>query len=214
MEQIKLAIADDHQVVLSGIQNMLKPFSHIILCGQYGSGSALLAGLELQQPDILLLDIQMPDKSGDDLARTILKKYPRIKILVLTVFDTPFYIRSMMQSGCQGYLLKNTDQRTLIEAIETLHNDGQYIEPALKEQLLQNMLRLKKQHAQAVPILTRREKDILQLIVGELTSQEIADKLFLSLRTVEKYRLNIMQKMRVKNTAGLVKAALELGLVD
>lgn len=212
--KIKVAIADDHQVVLSGIQNMLNSCPHIELRGQYQSGQSLLDGLVVEQPDVLLLDIQMPDKTGDELAKIISKKYPAIRILALTVFDTPFYIRSMMQNGCQGYLLKNTDQQTLIDAIETLYNNGQYIEPSLKEQLLQNMLRIKKQNVQSVPVLTKREKDILQLIVAEHTSQEIADRLFLSLRTVEKYRLNILQKLHVKNTAGLVKAALELGLID
>ncbi len=177
-QKIRVAIADDHQVVLSGVQNMLNACEHIELCGQYRSGRALLDGLATEQPDVLLLDIQMPDKTGDELAKIISRTYPKIRMLALTVFDTPFYIRSMMQNGCQGYLLKNTDQHTLIEAIETLYNNGQYIEPALKEQLLQNMLRIKKQNARSVPILTKREKDILQLIVAEHTSQEIADKLY------------------------------------
>jgi DNA-binding NarL/FixJ family response regulator len=120
----------------------------------------------------------------------------------------------MMQNGCKGYLLKNIDQKILIEAIETVYRGEQYIEASLKEELLNNMLKLKTNRPSTLPDLTPREKDVLLLIVEEYTSVEIAEKLFLGRRTVEKYRLQLLQKLQVKNTAGLVKIALKMGLLN
>jgi DNA-binding NarL/FixJ family response regulator len=211
---IKIAITDDHPLVITGIEKVLAGFKHFELTGSYQNGEDLLNGLKNQQPDVLLLDIQMPGQNGDELARIIHKQYPAIRILALTGFDTPFYVRSMLQSGCKGYLLKNTGQQTLIEAIETVYRGEQYIEAGLKEALLGNMLKLRKQKSSATPALTDREKDVLKLIVAEYSSPEIAKELFLSLRTVENYRLHLLQKLQVKNTAGLVKAALELDLLE
>lgn len=210
---IKVAITDDHPLVINGIEKVLTNYPYFKLTGTYENGETLLAGLARQQPDVLLLDIQMPGKSGEELARIIRDTYPAVKILALTGFDTPVYVRSMMQNGCKGYLLKNIDQKILIEAIEAVYRGEQYIESSLKEELVNNMLKLKSSRQPALPDLTPREKDVLILIVEECTSQEIAEKLFLGKRTVEKYRLQLLQKLQVKNTAGLVKVALKMGLL-
>ncbi len=212
---IKVAIIDDHPMVITGIQNMLASRKDIEMIATYESGEALLNGLKQQQPDVLLLDIQLPGIKGDELAEMIREQWPSVKILAMTGFDTPFYVRNMFEKGCLGYLLKNTGQATLIHAIETVNKGETYIDEALKEQLLQHVLKIKKTSVPgAPPVLTRREKDILRLIVQEYTSQEIADTLFLSLRTIEKYRLNMLQKLHVRNTAGLVKAAISMGLTE
>ncbi len=211
---IRIAITDDHPMVISGIKNMLSQYEHIRVTGEYQNAAALMEGLKQNAPDILLLDIQMPGITGDEAAVSVTKHYPDIRIIALTGFDTPFYVRSMLQNGCKGYLLKNTDQHALITAIEAVSRNEQYIDPALKEELLNNMLRLKKQKSSSAPSLTRREKEVLKLIVDEFTSQEIADELFLSLRTVEKYRIQLLQKFKAKNTVGLVKMALELNMLD
>ncbi len=211
---IKVVITDDHPLVIKGLQNMLDHVAHVAIIDTCQNGAELLTSLEKNIPDVLLLDIQMPDQNGDELARIIKKEYHSVRILALTGFDTPFYVRSMLQSGCLGYLIKNTGQKTLLEAIETVYRGEQYIEERLQEVLLNNMLKLRKQRTSADPVLTRREKDVLRLVVDEYTSQEIADTLYLSLRTVEKYRLHLLQKLQVKNTVGLVKAALELNLLD
>lgn len=211
---IKVAITDDHPLVINGIEKVLTYYPYFKLTGAYDNGDALLAGLEKQLPDVLLLDIQMPGKSGEELAKIISTRHPAIRILALTGFDTPVYVRSMMQNGCKGYLLKNIDQKILIEAIETVYRGEQYIEASLKEELLNNMLKLKTNRPSTLPDLTPREKDVLLLIVEEYTSVEIAEKLFLGKRTVEKYRLQLLQKLQVKNTAGLVKIALKMGLLN
>ncbi len=212
-QPIRVAVTDDHSLVIKGIETLLKDCWHIDLYASYEDGKSLLDALETMQPDVLLLDIQMPGIPGDELAAIIRKCYPEVGIIALTGFDTPFYIRKMMQQGCLGYLLKNTHQKTLIEAIECVHRGEEYVEAVLKERLFLNLVRIRKDKPLDVPDLTRRELDVLKLIVQEHSNVQIAALLFLSLRTVEKYRLHLMHKLKVKNTAGLVKAALELNLI-
>ncbi len=210
---IKVAILDDQHIVLNGVQLMLQDNpSGICLTGVYQNAEALLSGLRENVPDVLLLDINMPDISGDDIAAILYKQYPLIHILALTNFDTTHYIKKMLNVGVKGYLLKNTDKKTLIEAIQTVYNGNQYLEPIIKEQLLKEFTP-QKQHNTAKPNLTKREKEILQLIVQQCSSQEIADKLFLSLRTIENHRYNLFQKLDVKNVVGLITRSYELGLI-
>lgn len=215
MSVIKVAITDDHTLVVEGISNALRLYPKYKITGAYTSGKDLLEGLKAEQPDVLLLDIQMPDMLGDTLAKIIHETYPEIGIIALTGFDSPVYVRSMLHSGCKGYLLKSVDQQILKEAIETVFKGEQYIEASIKEMMLGTALRMSGNTQQPhATDLTKREKEILSLIVEEYTSSEIAQKLFLGQRTVEKYRLQLLQKLRVKNTAGLVKVALQTGLVE
>jgi DNA-binding NarL/FixJ family response regulator len=216
--KINITIVDDHPMVISGLKNMLEPFPYIQVISAFSGGEALLEGLKIKQPDVLLLDILMPGIQGPEVAKIITRTYPAIKILAITSLNAPVHIKSMMRQGCKGYLLKNTDQNVLVHAIETLYQGEEFIEPALKEQMLQNMLKFKTKdsasHTEQIPTLTRREKEILQLIIQEYSNQEISEKLFLSLRTVENHRFNLQQKLDVKNTVGLVKIAIQMGLVE
>lgn len=211
---ITVAITDDHPLAVAGLQNMLSSCSHIKVLNTYSNGAELLLGLEAEQPDVLLLDVLLPDTKGPELAAVIHSKYPKINILAITSLDAPVHVKAMLRNGCKGYLLKNTDVQTLIHAIEEVHKGNEYIEPSIKEQMLQNMLHFKKQTSIKKPSLTRRETEILHLIIEENTNQEIADKLFLSLRTIENHRFSLFQKLDVKNTVGLVKAAIQLGLME
>lgn len=215
--RINISIADDHPMVISGLQNMLKAFPHIQVISAFTNGADLLQGLKTKQPDVLLLDILMPGMQGPEVAEIVTRSYPGIKILAITSLNAPVHIKSMMRHGCKGYLLKNTDQDILVKAIETVHRNEAFIESALKEQMLQNMLNFKAKNNPApngkVPALTRREKEVLQMIVQEYSNQEISEKLFLSVRTVENHRFNLQQKLEVKNTVGLVKIAIQMGLV-
>lgn len=213
---IKVSIVDDHPMVISGLTNMLQPFKNIKVVSHFFNGKDLMDGLAQHLPDVILMDIMMPGIQGPDLVRQVKALYPHIKVLAVTSLDTPGQIRNMMQCGCSGYLLKNTDQNILIEAIEKTFAGEEFIEPALKEQLVQSVLRFKEKsepnkHTNKV-VLTRREKEILQLIIQENSNQQIADKLFVSLRTVENHRFNLQQKLQVKNMIGLVKVAIQMGL--
>lgn len=207
-------ITDDHPLAIAGLQNMLANVSNMEVVATYSTGTALLEGLVLQQPDILLLDVLLPDKKGTELATYIGQAYPRVRIIALTSLDAPIHVRSMMREGCKGYVLKNTDKISLVHAIEQVYKGHEYIEPALKEKMLYNVMHYRKLHAGKSPNLTHREKEILKLIVAEHTSQQIADQLFLSLRTVETHRFNLQKKLAVNNTIGLVKAAIQMGLID
>lgn len=212
---IKVAIVDDHPLVINGLQNVLRNVEHIEVIATYSSGDALLEGLTKEQPDVLLLDIQLPGKSGIEIAGIINKNYPNIRVLALTSVESLSQVKAMMLHNCRGYLLKsNTDQAALVNAIDQVYNNEMAIEPALKDQLLQRMFKIKEPTDKSNPKLTRREKEILQLVVDEYTNQEIADKLFLSLHTIENHRFSLLKKLNVKNTAGLVKLALQMGLVE
>ncbi|WP_118950371.1 response regulator [Taibaiella helva] len=205
---IRLAIADDHPMVISGIRNMLHYYKHLEVTDTYSSGAALMEGLKSGQPDILLLDLQLPDISGNELIRLITQQYPTISILVVTSMESAFHIKDAMRAGSKGYLLKTANRETLLEAIETIQQGGEYLEPSLKEQLLQDML--KRKSVSASP-LTRREKEILGLISRELSSPEIAASLSISVRTVENHRFSLMQKLNAKNTVSLIRIAQEKG---
>lgn len=205
---IKVAIADDHFIVINGIQKILSETPDITLTGFYKNGEQLLAALPQDQPDVLLLDIQMPGKNGIELAGIISKKFPAIKIIALTNVDVLVQVKKMLKQGCMGYLLKDVGPDTLTKAIYTVYSGEQFIYEELKKQLINNF-----SVSPTEKLITRREKEILQLITEEFTNPEIADKLHISPHTVENHRNHLLQKLGVKNTAGLVKAAIEQGLI-
>jgi DNA-binding NarL/FixJ family response regulator len=209
---IKVGITDDHKVVINGLTNMLQAFDFIHICGIYQSGTELLNGLKLEQPDILLLDIQLPDIGGEDLTEIITETYPKVKIIAMTGFSATFYVKSMLEKGAAGYLLKNTDEYLLIRAIDEVYHGKQFVDPFLSQQLIQSLIQ-DKRNEKSRPILTRKEKEVLKLIAEGLTSKEIAQKLFVSLRTVENQRVGLLHKFDVKNTVTLVRVAIDMGLV-
>lgn len=210
--EIKLAIADDHLMVLKGIRAMIDTQPNITVMFDATSSEELLAALEKEQPDVLLLDIQMPDRSGIEVCKIVKGKYPDIKIIALTNFDGLQYVKQMIRNGALGYLLKNVDTETLSKAIHTVSTNRQYIDVHLQQAILNEVVTGKKKQANTVA-LTRREAEILTLVAQELTNQEIADKLFISLRTVQTHRINLNQKLGVHNTAGLVNEAYKRGLI-
>lgn len=205
---IRISMADDHVIVLNGLQKIVAEVDDIAVAGVYTDGDALLEDLPLNQPDILILDIQMPGKKGTELAAIIKKKYPAIKIIVLSNVEVMAQIKKMLQLGCMGYLLKNTDSDTFITAIRTVYAGEQFLYEDLRKQLVNNLFT----PAHFIKI-TRREKEILQMIADEMTTQEIADKLFLSIHTIVNHRNSLLQKLDVRNTAGLMKKAVEEGLI-
>jgi DNA-binding NarL/FixJ family response regulator len=210
---IKIAIADDHPLVISGLHYALTKCTDMEITGSYANGVELLNGLAIVQPDVLLLDIQMPGQTGDELAEIIGARYSAIRILALTNLDNVYYIKNMLRKGVRGYVLKTTMEPVLIDAIRRVYSGEQYLEPALKEKVLQDTLRGKKD-VSANPMLTTREKEVLQYIALDLTSQEIADKLFVTKRTIDSHRMSLFMKLGVKNMAGLVKKGIQMGLID
>jgi len=215
MKLINIAIADDHPMVLAGLRTILKPYSHIRIVATYSKAAELLEGIKKQQPDVLLLDISLPDQTAKELLPLLTHNYPEMQILILTSLDAPAMVNSMMRRGSRGYLLKGAAAATLAEAIETVNRKEEYLDPALKEVLFRNVIKYKNHlpEQELMPKLSQREKEILRLIANEYTTKEIAEKLFIGLRTAENHRYNLLQKLDVKNTAGLVKIAIQMGLL-
>jgi DNA-binding NarL/FixJ family response regulator len=211
--KIKIAIADDHPLVITGVHHIISNSDDMEVSGSYANGSQLLKGLAATQPDVLLLDIQMPGQTGDELAEIINEWYPKIRILALTNLDNVYYIKNMLRKGVLGYILKTTQEPVLLDAIRTVYRGEQYLDAGLKEKVIQDSLQSKKRSAGS-PILSPREKDVLHYIAADLTSQQIADKLFVSKRTIDSYRLSLLMKLGVKNAASLVKKCIQLGLID
>ncbi len=211
--QIKVAITDDHLLVINGIRTMLAPYAHIAVVYHTTDPEQLLPALADTGAQVLLLDIQMPGMDGIELCKLVVKHYPDIKVIALSSFMETHYIKQMLRNGAAGYLLKNTDPETMLAAIEKVYEGEQFLDDSLKQSLLNEVLSGQRTSNYEIP-LTRREKEILKLIAEEHSNQEIADMLYISLRTVETHRLNLTQKLAVKNTAGLVKEAIKRGLLE
>lgn len=210
---IRIAITDDHPIVISGLIDAFQDISGIIITGTYHNGAELLKGLQASPADILLLDLQLPDRNGAELVPVILQQHPGIRIIILSGVESSPYIKEMMQKGCKGYLLKsNTVKAILLEAVKEVYEGGIYIETSVRDQLLHEMLITKRKVEKLNPKITQREREVLNLIMKELSNQEIADRLFISLRTVETHRYNLLQKLNAKNTAGLLRIAREMGM--
>lgn len=207
-----VSIVDDHQLIINGLQKVFENSSSISLLKAYTNGNELLKDLKSQKPDVVLLDIMMPEINGIDLCMAISKQYPNIKMIALSNVDVLIQVRKMLQIGCQGYLLKNSSPQKIVTAIETVHADDRYVDDQLQKMLVDDMFKVKR--LSATIELTLREKEVVALILNEHTNQEIADILCLSNRTVENIRIALLQKLKVKNTAGLVRTVLELGLMN
>lgn len=209
---IKIIIVDDHSLIAEGVSNMLRYNSEIEVVATYTSGKDLLKGLEQIMPNIVLMDINMPEMQGDELAAIIKPKYPDLKIIALTSFDNIFYIKTMLQHKIEGYILKSITREALVDAITFVNSGGVYIEETVQKLIREDETIAKRQKAIG-SMLTKREKEILQLLAANHTSAEIAEKLFLSKRTVEHHRESILSKLDVKKTSALIQRAMELNLI-
>lgn len=209
---ITIAITDDHQMVMQGIETMLRYEPDMVISHKYNSVATTIEGLCTQQPDVLLLDINLPDGNGIDLCKKLTTSYPKLKVIALSSFSEIAFVKRILNNGASGYLLKNTSKEELIEAFKTVLEGGQYLQSDIQKKLLQSSLGQKRK-ASFIPKLTRREKEVLIAISEELTSQEIAKKLFISSKTVETHRMNLISKLGARNSVGLIKIAMEKGLL-
>lgn len=209
---IKIAITDDHKMVLKGITSMLQNTTGLQVVGTYENAKQTLDNIESDKPDVLLLDINLPDINGIDLSKKLLKTNPDLKIIALTNFEDISFVKRMLKNGVHGYLLKNTDKIELITAMKTVLSGELFLQKDIQLQLL-SQTKKKISNNGLKPNLTRREHDVLVGISEELTTQQISDKLFISPKTVETHRMNIMSKLGAKNSVGIVKIAMEKQLL-
>jgi len=208
----KIAITDDHVMVLKGIDAMLENTREIEVVGLYNNADETLKKLQADAPDVLLLDINLPDINGIDLSKKLLKKHPDLKIIALTSHDDISYVKRMLKNGVHGYLLKNTDKLELVEALKTVLSGELYVQKDIRNKMMMQTSKKKKDNG-LIPNLTRREQDVLVAISEELTTNQISEKLFISPKTVETHRMNIMSKLGAKNSVGIIKIAIEKELL-
>jgi DNA-binding NarL/FixJ family response regulator len=204
----KIFIIDDHNVVIEGILSLLQNLPQIVVCGHAQTATDCISFLKKNEVDVILMDINLADISGLDLCKQVKLTHPAIKILALSTFNQISYINKMMANGASGYLLKNITKAELIEAIETVIEGNIYHSYEVNE-----IIKLAKGKSENVPILTKRETDILKLVTEGLTNPQIGERLFISPDTVDSHRKNLHTKLNVNNTALLVRYAIEHGLV-
>ncbi len=216
MERIQLLIVDDHKVLADGIIALLEQEDDLNIVRHTMDGRETLEFIK-EHPtiDVMLLDINLPDKSGVDICKQVRQSHPDMKILALTMHHEPTFISKMIKAGAHGYVLKNTGKDELLKAIYTVYKGESYFSNQVKNYLVAGFQQ-EAQRSSFGPIqkITRREKEILKLIVEELTTEEIAEKLFISATTVISHRKSLLRKLQAKNTAGLVKAAYEYELLS
>lgn len=197
----RVFIVDDHPMVIEGIRSMLVQLPDIEIAGHAMNAASCLGFFVKNSTDVVLLDINLPDQSGMEVCKELIRRRPALKIIALTNFDQLTYLQNMKDAGAQGYLLKNSSLEEIEKAIHAVVTGGEYW---LGRDSVRDSI---KDHNQ--PLLTRREIEVLKLIAEGLTNQEIADKLFVSASTVDSHRKNLISKLHVKNTAALVRTALE-----
>lgn len=213
MGKIKIIIADDHKMFLQGIVSLLENEENITILGMAPNGKDVLKIVETSLPDILLLDISMPEMDGIEVTKIIKQQFPSVKILILSTHSSMQMISRLIRMGVDGYLLKNAEKKELLYAINTINKGQSYFSKEVTQKKEENNSKLKSENLQ-ITELSIREKEILILIAQEFTGNEIAEKTFISLNTVNTHRRNLISKLNVKNTAGLVKYAIEYGLLD
>lgn len=209
---IKIAITDDHYVVLKGIESLLKAEANFKVIWTKENGISTLETLKEEQPDILFLDINLPDINGIVLTKQIIKLYPKIKIIALTNHEDVSFVKRMLDNGACGYLLKNAHQEEFVSAITQVMKGESYLQKSIEIKILNQSLGRTEDRA-FQPKLTRRETEVLNAIFEEMTTKEISEKLFISPKTVEAHRMNIMSKLGAKNSVGMIKIALEKQLL-
>jgi DNA-binding NarL/FixJ family response regulator len=203
---IKVFITDDHYMVVEGIRSMLLLDKNIEWMGHAMNASSCMAFLRQQQPDVLLLDINLPDKSGIDLCKEIKEKYPDVQILGLSSFNQQSYIQKMIQNGASGYVLKNASGDEIVKAIEAAMRGDTFLSNEAS-------LTMRENKDARIPVITRREKEVLMLIAEGLTNKEMSEKLFISTTTVDTHRNSLLSKFNVKNTANLIRMAAQFNLI-
>ena len=202
----KIFIVDDHYMIIEGIKSMLVNEPGIEWLGHASSAATCMAFLRVHSPDVILMDINLPDKSGLELCKEVVQLYPGIKIIGLSTFNQLSFISRMLENGAYGYLLKNASRHEILQAIETVMQRKQYLSLEASEMV-------KKNQGDDRPVLTRREIEVLQLIAEGLTNAEMAEKLFVSVTTIDTHRKNLLAKFNAKNTAALVWAAAQMKFV-
>jgi DNA-binding NarL/FixJ family response regulator len=216
MNTIKVGIADDHKIFRKGVILSLRQYTNITFVFEAENGEELLKELETTQPDVVLMDLRMPGKDGIETTKEVSKRFPEVKVLILTMFEDERFVSHLMENGANGYLLKNADPAEIKKAIMEVMARGYYLNNFVNRVLLKKSANKTK----AIPslnseiVMSDKEKEVVRLLCMEYTAAEIAQKMEISPRTVESIKDRLMERFGLKNTAGLVFFAVKNNMID
>jgi DNA-binding NarL/FixJ family response regulator len=205
---IQVCIVDDHQLILEGLQSLLQGEAEISVGGLLKNAEDLLSHISKNLPDVILMDINLPRMNGLELCKLVTHEHPSVKVIGLSTSNQISVIKNMLASGASGYLLKDASKNEIVDAVKTVYRGKEYVNHSIAE-----VLKITGKAAEGLPVLTRREREILELISDGMTNAEIAKKLFVTVTTVDSHRKNMLMKFEVKNTAALVKLAITNHLI-
>ena len=217
MKKIKVVIADDHTIVRKGLCAILESEDDMEVVGEAEDGREAIKKVEEFQPDVVLLDITMPILNGLEVTRQLRRRYPKLKILILTMHDNEEYVFETLRAGASGYLVKRTAPDELISAIKAVYREGSFLSPAISKRVIDEYLRTgpkKVKEDEEYGKLTEREREVLQLIAEGHANREIAELLHISIKTVESHRSHLMEKLHLRNIAELTQYAIRKGLIN
>ncbi len=218
----RILIADDHDVVRSGLRALLHSFPDFTVIGEAADGEQAVRLAAERKPDVILMDISMPHLDGIEATTRIIEEQPDARVVILSVHEDEEYVRRILKAGARGYVLKNARRKEIAQAVRSALSGDRFFSPGISRIIVDGYIKRSTEPPSAPQQtetkgdqrLTKRELEILGLIATGLTNKQIADQLFLSFRTVNTHRTNIMQKLDIHDTAGLVRHALSLGLVQ
>ncbi len=215
--KIRIHLADDHQVLIDGLSNLLQTVSNFEVAGTSLDGTTVYDDVVKDNADVLILDISMPKKDGIETLKEFNEKQSSCKVIILSSYDDLKIIKEVMKLGAKGYLTKNCAGENIIDAVEAVYQGQEYFSDAVREKIFNTFRDNPKLNSNAIienPLLSPREIEIIILIALECSGKEISEKLFISSHTVETHRKNIMRKLNIKSTIGLVKYALKNNLIN
>jgi len=218
MSQIRIFLVDDHQLVRDGIKALLTSAEDLLILGEASSGKECFEKISVNPPDILILDISLPDTNGIEITKQITVQYPQIRVLILSMYTNEDFIFNAVKAGAKGYLPKNTSRDELLNAIYAIHDGEEFFADSISRIMLKSYVRKAKEDdlpTQGNPVpLTTREIEILKLFAEGFINKEISDRLDISIRTVETHKNHIMKKLELKSTVELIKYAIRNKIVE
>jgi len=217
MPSIKIILTEDHQLLRDGIKVLIAS-ENIEIIGEASTGAGLWKLMENTQPDIILMDISLPDISGIELTRTLSERFPEVKVLILSMFTDESFINQAIKAGAKGYLHKNTTREEMLVAIDTVYSGSEFYSDNISKIILRSYIDKAKKNGEEIynphELLSKREIEILKMFAEGFINKEIADRLFISIRTVESHKNHIMQKLNLKTQVELVKYAIRHNLIN
>ena len=211
---IRIVIADDHALVRTGLRTLLQYMPDVQIVGEAGTGVEALKLVEQHQPNIAIVDVAMPELNGIEVTERVAEKFPHVRVLILSMHKTEDYARRALRAGAAGYLLKDSDTAEYQLAIHAIAAGDSYLSPAIAKHLVANFARADASQPDSLERLTSRQREVLQLIAEGHSRQTIAEKLNISVKTFDGLRAELMERLEIYDTAGLVRYAIQKGLVN